>query len=151
MKTANLEGSGKGELNFYETVQKVFQEKKETLTEIMKNGPFECRILDPEGGFFLAVDISKSASKIPIKYFYKEGKSEDENPVQNTDKLESPDHTVDYAFVRWLLYDYGIACIPFFPFYNQSKQDATTFIRFTICKNEKTLQRFADRLHQKKK
>jgi len=152
MRKASEEGSGQGDGNFYDTVKKVFQEKREALAQALKNGPFDYKILNPEGGFFLVVDISNTVPKIPIKYFYEDGKNNDEHPVQDIRKLDDAKYTADYAFVRWLLFEYHIACIPFFPFYDESRRKISdmTFVRFTICKEDKTIQDFEDRLCHKK-
>ncbi len=129
---------------FYCSMRETFQQRKTLLFDVLKKAPFDWKLLNPEGGYFMIVDISNCMSQTPKKYFYKEGASEISEPVGDWLKLENPDYTPDYAFVRWLLFEYGVGAIPMFPFYEPSttglrNQKGTLFIRFTICKEEETI------------
>ena len=113
--------------------------------DILKNGDFGYKIIKPEGGYFIIVDITNSIPKIPIKYFFEEGKNNDDKPVKSYADLENPSFTPDHAFVRWLIYEFGVASVPLYPFYEPSRdgpknQRGATFIRFTICKEDETIE-----------
>jgi len=142
-----------GSNNFYKFLESDFQRKKDRLCDILNRAPFNYKVLNPEGGFFVLVDISNSIEKIPIKYFYKEGTSTNDKPVGTTFKsLKNPDHTPDYAFCKWLTFEYGVTPIPLSTFYDNSQakgvQDyrVTNFVRFAICKSDETLDEVEKRL-----
>jgi len=124
--------------------------------EILSNTPFDIKPFEPEGGFFILVDITNSITKIPVKYFYKEGKNDLNSAVgDNWKGLENPDYAPDMAFTKWMTYEYGVSPLPMSPFYNNSEfKDVkdfkgTSMVRFAICKSDETLTIVKERLKKK--
>lgn len=58
-------------MNYYEYISNLFIERRKQILEILKKAPFNWRVLNPEGGFFISCDIRNSIKDIPKKYFYK--------------------------------------------------------------------------------
>lgn len=142
-----------GSTNFYKFLETDYERRKERLCKILRSAPFNYKVLDPEGGFFVLVDIENAIEKIPRKYFYKEGASTDDKVVgSNWKDLKDPDHTPDYAFCKWLTFKYGVTPIPLSSFYNNSAAKSvkdfriTNFVRFAICKSDETLDEVEKRL-----
>jgi len=141
---------------FYNSMRETFQQRKTILYQGLEKAPFDWKLFNPEGGYFLIAEIANCIPKIPQKYFYKEGATEVNEPVGDWLNLENPDYTPDYAFVRWLLFEYGVGAIPLFPFYEPSTtgphdQKGTLFVRFTICKEEETILAVGAKFSQPKK
>jgi len=139
--------------NYYEHMGTLFKRKRNELVDILKKCPLEFNVLEPEGGYFVMADISKSAHKIPIKYFYKEGASNDRTPVGNGfTELKNPNHSIDYAYCLWMTHDIGVTPLPVsFFFDNHAKNNVkeyqgTNFLRFAICKNDQTYKGVRERL-----
>ncbi len=145
-----LDNEYKGKKNYYEWLNDLYAQKKEEVLKIFRNAPFEYRVLDPEGGYFVIIDITKAIPKIPKKYFFKE--SEDTQPIGDLNSIENPDYSADYAFTRWLTFEYGVTPVPMFAFYNQDhaknkkEYKGSNFVRIAICKSDETLNAVADRL-----
>lgn len=141
--------------NYYEYYAMNFTKKKNQLMSILRKAPFNWRVLEPEGGFFIICDISNCHKDIPIKYFFKEGSSNDNTPVGDGLKgLTGAAYAPDNAFCRWMMFEYGVVAIPLSPFYDQegikNKVDArgSNFIRFAICKSDATMEAAAERLNK---
>eukprot|EP01016_Furgasonia_blochmanni_P036021 TRINITY_DN4054_c0_g3_i7.p2 TRINITY_DN4054_c0_g3~~TRINITY_DN4054_c0_g3_i7.p2 ORF type:complete len:415 (+),score=127.01 TRINITY_DN4054_c0_g3_i7:67-1311(+) len=112
-----------GEKDYYVWLDKTYQRKRDELMTILKNAPFNWRVLVPEGGFFALADITNAIKDIPRKYFYAEGKAvtDGEKPLGGSFKdLEEPDYAPDYAFYRWLSYEYLVTPVPLGTFYDLS-------------------------------
>jgi len=123
---------------------------------VLKNTPFDLKVFEPEGGFFILVDISNTISKIPVKYFYKDGTNSTTTPVgENWKDLENLDYAPDMAFTRMMTYEFGVSPIPMSPFYNNSEfksikdYKGTNMVRFAICKSDETLSTVTERLKKK--
>ena len=131
--------------NYYDYLAKTFTSKKQRLCKILKAAPFKWTILEPEGGYFVCVDVTNAIPQIPIKYFYKAGKSEEKGTTEDWKSLENPDYSPDSAFSRFISYEYGVTPIPLSPMYDQSEVKniketrGGTFIRFAACKKDETL------------
>jgi len=145
-----------GSSNYYEFIDKLYTKQKNELMDILKNTPFKIKPLEPEGGFFVLVDIRDAIPTIPIKYFYKDGKNDSNNPVGNNWKgLENPDFASDYAMTRWMTYEYGVSPIPLSPFYDNSsaknvtEYKETNYVRFAICKSDETMKEVRTKLTKK--
>lgn len=142
-----------GAPNYYKFLESDFERKKNKLCRILRNAPFDYKVLEPEGGFFVLVDIKNTIEKIPIKYFYKERESENNKPVGNgLATLPEPHHSSDYAFCKWLTHEYGVTPIPLSTFYDNTQAKSTkeykvtNFVRFAICKSDETLDEVERRL-----
>jgi aspartate/methionine/tyrosine aminotransferase len=140
-----------GKTSYYQYVTDLFAKKKEDLVRILKNAPFDYRVLNPDGGYFIIVDITKAIPKIPVKYFYKVETDKTE-AVGDYKALENPDFSPDYAFTRWLTVEYGVTPIPMFAFYNQQhaksvkEYKGSNLVRIAICKCDETVNAVSDRL-----
>lgn len=140
-----------GKSNYYEWLCSTYARKKDELLRILKEAPFDYRVINPDGGYFIIVDITKTISKIPKRFFFKVDTKENE-PVGDYKALENPDYSPDYAFTKWLTVEYGVTCIPMFGFYDQSGAKSpkdyrgSNFVRFAICKSDETLQAVGERL-----
>jgi len=140
-----------GKANYYEALTDLYARKKDELLKILRNAPFDYRVLDPEGGYFVIVDITNTIPKIPIKYFYKSDNQKDE-PVGDFNLLENPDFSADYAFTRWLTIDYGVTPVPMCAFYNQDhaknkkEYKGSNLVRFAVCKSDETMSAVAEKL-----
>jgi len=130
---------------YYEYLNGILQRKKDFLVAALKKSWIKMKVYEPEGGFFILVDISEAIPMIPAKFFYK---SEDRirySEENGKKELIDADYTSDYAFVRWLAAKSKIISIPIYPFYNQSQAKSlkeykgTHLVRFALCKNEDTL------------
>lgn len=141
---------------FYNWIEESMQRKKDLLVKALKNSFLKIKIYEPEGGFFVLVDITEMIPLIPRKYFYKTENTEKfvENSPMNQDK-RIPDYSPDYAFVRWLATEYKVISIPCFPFYDQSnatnvgEYKGSHLVRFALCKNDETIIAAAEALARK--
>jgi len=145
-----------GKSSYYTYLEELFRTKKSDLMSILNNLPYKVRLLDPEGGFFVLVDISESIPTIPIRYFYKEGVSENDKPVgDDWRQLENPDYAPDFAFTRWMTFERGVSPIPLSTFYDNSgaksvkDYKSVNFVRFAICKSDETMDAVRERLAKK--
>lgn len=139
-----------GKANYYEWLTDLYARKKDELLTILRNAPLDYRVLNPDGGYFVIVDITKSIPKIPRKYFFRE--ASDNEPVGDLASLENPDFSADYAFTRWLTVEFGVTPVPMCAFYNQAdaknKKEfkGSHLVRFAVCKSDETLRGVAERL-----
>jgi len=147
----SLDQPYKDKANYYEWLTDLYAKKKEELLKILRDAPFDYRVLNPDGGYFIIVDLTNTIPKIPIKYFYKTENQKSE-PVGDINSLENPDFSADYAFTRWLTYEYGVTPVPMFAFYNQEnaknkkEYKGSHLVRFAICKSDETLNAVAEKL-----
>ena len=73
---------------FYDYLTDLFQKKKNELVSILKNTKIKWRVLEPEGGFFVLVDISDCINDIPKKYFYDGEIPESEKDIDDYKNLK---------------------------------------------------------------
>jgi aspartate/methionine/tyrosine aminotransferase len=147
-----------GESNYYVWIDKLYRRKREHLLKILRNAPFNYKVLVPEGGFFALVDISNCIKDIPKKFFYPlESQVPDGDKPLGTsfEKLDNPTYAPDYAFYRWLSVEYGVTPVPLGSFYDNSEANSvkewknTNFARFAICKSDETFAEVEKRLTRK--
>jgi aspartate/methionine/tyrosine aminotransferase len=123
---------------YYDWMRDILEKKRDRLVKTLRNCWLKIRVFNPEGGFFIMVDITESIPMIPSEYYYKEGSEKKEG--------KEYDYSADYAFVRWIADKYRIVCIPCFPFYDQShttnpkEYRGSHLVRFALCKNDETLE-----------
>jgi len=147
----SLDKPYQGKANYYEWLSDLYAKKKDELVKILRNAPFDYRVLDPDGGYFVIVDITNTIPKIPKKYFYKVDTQENE-PVGDVKALKDPEFSPDYAFTRWLTTEYGVTPVPMFAFYNQADAKSKIdykgghLVRFAVCKSDETLGAVAEKL-----
>ena len=133
--------------SYYHFLNHLFKKKGDELVNILKQTTLDFRVFEPDGGYFVMVDTKKSQHKIPVKYFYKEGKSNDCSPIgENLNKYNDMDYPVDFAYSYWMTHDIGVTPMPVSFFYHNNKDNknandycGTDFLRFSICKNDETL------------
>ncbi len=124
--------------------------------KILKAAPINYRVYDPDGGYFVIVDITKAIGDIPIKYFYQENKSDDKTPVGDWTKLKNPDFPPDNAFCRYMSYEWGVTPLPLSPLFKNDRNApastwrATNFVRFALCKTDQTLEKLESLLNKSK-
>ena len=144
-----------GDKYYYDYLREMLEKKKNFLVNVLKNSWIKMRVFEPEGGFFIVVDITESIPLIPRQYFYKNGKIKDSEDLKETKELDNIDYSADYAFVRWLADKFNIISIPGYPFFDQGHANSvkdykgTHLVRFAFCKNDETLNAVAECLLKK--
>jgi len=103
---------------FFEQLQSSYQARRDRLLEILRRAGFS--VFKPQGSYFIMTDWRGVA----------------------------PRHVKDdMQFVRWLIHEIGVACIPASPFYQESdRMLGQCFARFAVCKKDETLNAAAERL-----
>lgn len=135
-----------GSKSYYDHLGKLFQKKKDDIMDILRSAPFGWRVVEPDGGYFVIVDISEVAHKIPTRYFYDAETNTDETPIgDGYETLKEPLYSKDFAFCQWLMTEYKVAPIPMSPFFNNSsctrpqEYRGQNLLRFALCKKDETL------------
>jgi len=135
---------------YYDHLNTILQKKKDSLVAVLKKSWIKLKVFEPEGGFFILIDITEAIPQIPAKYFYKNEDKITYKSLNGIKELDEVDYTPDYAFVRWLAAKSKIISIPIYSFYNQShakslkEYKGTNLVRFAFCKNEDTLAAVAE-------
>lgn len=135
---------------YYDYLNSILQKKKDFLVAALKKSWIKMKVYEPEGGFFILIDITEAIPTIPAKHFYKSEDRIKYTGSNGSKELVETDYTPDYAFVRWLAARSKIISIPIYPFYNQSQAKSlkeykgTHLVRFALCKNEDTLAAVAE-------
>jgi len=106
---------------YFNSIKEEIRPKRDALAKLLKEAGLEPVV--PEGGYFMMADISKIA-----------------NDFKSDDK-----EIKDSKFVKYLIKEKGLACIPSSCFYSDgSKLCGENYIRFCFFKNETTLEKCAD-------
>lgn len=121
------------------------------MIEGLRKSKLGLKVIEPEGGHFVLVDIVDAIKKIPISYFF------DENTPEYVDlnnkylnsfeewKTLKPKYKPDEAVCNYLTAVYGITPIPCNPMFVEDQledqNDACRFVRFAICKKDEDIER----------
>ena len=147
-----------GYSNYYEWLREDFQKRKDKLVQVLQNtNKFNFQVLNPMGGYTFAVDIKKSISMVPMKYYYPskgipiQEKREFVNSIKEWMTLQDPELATDEAFNEFLIVEHGIGAIPGSAFYyykdkSIQQQMGNSFVRFSICKNDDNIASLARKL-----
>jgi N-succinyldiaminopimelate aminotransferase len=102
---------------FFENLQQSYQARRDRMLEVLRRAGF--KVFKPQGSYFIMIDWRGVA----------------------------PSHVQDdMQFVRWLIQEVGVACIPASPFYQEAdKPLGRYFARFAVCKKDETLNAAAER------
>ena len=104
--------------SFFENLQLSYQARRDRMIGLLESAGF--KVFKPSGSYFVMIDWRGAAP------------AEIEN---------------DFEFVRWLISEVGVACIPATPFYQESdKHLGKYFARFAVCKKDETLAAAEERL-----
>ena len=63
--------------SYYESLQNDFRENVNILVRALEDSPFDFKIIEPEGGYFMAVDITQAIKKMPAYYLFSPNKRDD--------------------------------------------------------------------------
>lgn len=137
---------------FYEYLSELFRKKKTELVSILKSTKLSWKVLEPEGGFFVLVDISDCINDMPKKYLYGGAVPESEKDIDDYRKLKKATVSPDFAFSQYLIEEFQVAALPLSPFYNNVgvqnpiEYRGSTYLRFAICKDDQTYKFVRERL-----
>ena len=141
-----------GSVCFYDHLSELFLKKKNELVSILKSTKLNWKVLEPEGGFFVLVDISGCINDMPRKYLFGGVVPDSEKDVDDYRKLKKVTVSPDFAFAQYLIEEFKVAALPLSPFYNNVGVEnpldyrGSTFLRFAICKNDETFKIVRERL-----
>jgi aspartate/methionine/tyrosine aminotransferase len=144
-----------GSSTYYEHINKFFVNRRDKLDGILKKNSLDLNILTPDGGYFILADVQDAIKKVPKKYFYKEGTSNDTSLTKDWKALQNPDFPPDSAFCRYLSYEWGVTPLPISAFYDNSNSKSvkdwrgTNFIRFVLCKMDPTMEKLDSLINKK--
>lgn len=153
-----MEASAKpyeGYNSYYDYINKFMTARRNKLDQILKKNSLDLRILTPDGGYFILADVQEAIKKVPKKYFYKEGSSNDTTLTKDWKALDNPDFPPDNAFCRYLSSEWGVTPLPISAFYDNSKEKSVkdwrgvNFIRFVLCKMDPTMDKLDSLLNKK--
>lgn len=136
--------------SYYEYLEEFFKYKKQVLIDGLKGSKLNFRVIEPEGGHFVLVDIKNSIGSLPVAYFFKENtKGFEENKHRRLEKFEDwrevgGDFKPDEAFCNFLTDEYKITPLPCNPFFDEKffedKDETVRFVRFAICKKDEDIE-----------
>ena len=114
----------KGFGSFYEFIKFKFGSKKDRISNILKNNKkFDFEVVNPMGGYTLAVGIKRAINKVPMKYYYgNKGIPESEKrdfieKFEDWKTLKDPLYTCDTAMHYYLATEHKIGVVPGNAFY----------------------------------
>ena len=123
--------------NFGESIKDEYTQVRDYLVKETLNLGIPMRPIEPEGGYFLLLDVNECRDLVPKKYF--ESNEFEEGPttiVKNDFGLPVP---LDLAVSRWLMLEKRVTVMPatlFYAFDSKFKQD--NIIRMGICRSMKS-------------
>ncbi|KAL4478032.1 hypothetical protein ABPG72_013471 [Tetrahymena utriculariae] len=143
--------------NYYSYFRNIFENNRNKLIQNFSSlQSLDLKLNKPEGGYFLIGSFEKFATKIPLRYFYKDYENvidgDQEIGIQY-EKLENPEVSLDVAFSTYMAVEKKVAVIPLSSFYGQATNDFKNFqgkylFRIALCRKEKSYEDAINRLKQ---
>ena len=141
----------RGEENYFTWVEKQYQIQYEQIYEIFKNCCLDVDPVPSQGGFFLIAKIERAVKGLPIKYFYKDYKTNERDgkvleSYEDWLNLEEPDHAPDYAFSYYVASKYKVVFWPVSAFFDTmyeapKNKKTVNYIRISVCRSQDTIER----------
>jgi len=124
----------KGFKNYPAFVAKTFQDARDEAVALVEKTKMPWVPSQCQSGYFLPLDVSKTRSLIPKKYF-QPGRYEDDPESVVIRREFQGEVPIDYAFCRWMAIEKGLAFLPISAFCSiESKHKIENFARMAICK-----------------
>ncbi|CAD8066236.1 unnamed protein product [Paramecium sonneborni] len=105
---------------YFNTISKLYEQQSNKLLQGLIQSKLNFNYWIPSGGYFIVTDIQNI--EIPQKYF-----------IQNGIQV-----TRDFAFVHYMINEFGVVCIPCSPYY-ENKEIGQNLVRWAFCKTDETL------------
>ena len=111
--------------SYYKWLNCMYMRKRDLLIECLTDAGLE--VINPDGGFFILVNVSNLFDHIPEKY-YEDGVAD------------------DWALARMLTVDAKVTTIPSSAFFSEEHKKSAIFLRFAFCKEDDDIKLCGSRL-----
>mmetsp|Transcript_41476 Transcript_41476/g.30488 ORF Transcript_41476/g.30488 Transcript_41476/m.30488 type:complete len:131 (-) Transcript_41476:72-464(-) len=124
-----------GSATYHDFVRKTFEDCRNEGLKLVSMSKLDWKPVKCEGGYFMAIDVSKCSHAIPAKYFDAKANFEGDPSTTVISKQFEKEVPLDYAFCRWATIEKGLSFMPISVFcLDESTTKLTNYIRMAICK-----------------